>query len=194
MKWCTESELQKKPNFTWDMLSLFMFVTWRDLCVCVTYSCIRETWLIHMWDVTHSLVCATWRHATCMHVVSQVRMSHVSHMNETCHTCDWRWHTYNFPTWLNHVSRGWVMPNIKESCPKLMSHTPYGWVTSYVNESCHIWTIHISHTNEPCDVWVNHITYTNEDVTRMKDSWSTRWIRHAPYAYHACERSVPCHT
>jgi len=54
-------------------------------------------------------------------VMSHIWMSHVIHMNESCHTYEW------------------VMPHINESCHIWMVHATYEWVVPHMNESCHIW-------------------------------------------------------
>ena len=61
-------------------------------------------------------------------VLSNVWMSHVTHMNEACCTYEW----IMSHIWMSHVS------DMNESC-----HT-YEWVMS------HIWMSHVSHMNESC--------------------------------------------
>jgi len=68
----------------------------------------RLTWLIHMCDMTHScvwkhwfyhsIIFVTWLIHTC--VFSHVWMSHVTHMNESCHTYEW----VMSHTWMSHVT------------------------------------------------------------------------------------------
>jgi len=59
-------------------------------------------------------------------------MSHVTHMNKSCRTCDESCHTYE---WV--MSRIWMSHVTKESC-----HT-YEWVMSQRS--------HVTHMNESCD-------------------------------------------
>ena len=67
--------------------------------------------------------------------MSHMWLSHVTHMNESCHTYEWV---------MSHI---WMSPvtHTNESC-----HT-YEWVMS------HIWMSHVTHTNESC--------HTHEGVT-----------------------------
>jgi len=58
-------------------------------------------------------------------------MSHVTHMNESCHTYKWAMSHI----WMSHVT------HMNESC-----HT-YKWVMS------HIWTSHVTHMNESCHTY-----------------------------------------
>jgi len=70
---------------------------------------------------------------------SHVWMSHVTHMNASCHTYEW-----DMPhMWMSHVT------HMNESC-----HT-YEWVMS------HIWMRHAAHMNEPCYIyeWVMSISH-----------------------------------
>jgi len=66
----------------------------------MTHSDIRRdsftcwTWLIHMWDVTHSRMCVTWLIHTCVWRDSFTRVCDVTH-SRVCvtwltHTCVWR--------------------------------------------------------------------------------------------------------
>jgi len=83
-------------------------------------------------------------------VMSHIQMSHVTHMNVSCHL------------WLRlHVT------HMNESC-----HT-YEWVMSHIwmshvthmNESCHKWICHVTykcvipHMNASCRIWLSHVTY-----------------------------------
>jgi len=83
----------------------FICVTWLIHMCDVTHSCVSRdaficvTWLIHMCDVTHSyvwhdsLICVTWLIHMCdmTHWYAWEAMSHIwtSHMNWSCHTCEW---------------------------------------------------------------------------------------------------------
>ena len=63
--------------------------------------------------------------------MSHIRMSHVTHMNESCHTYEWV---------MSHIQMSHVT-HTNEPC-----HT-YNWVMS------HIWMSHVTHTNEPCHTY-----------------------------------------
>ena len=74
-------------------------------------------------------------------------MSHVTHMNESCHTYEW----VMSHIWMGHVT------HMNESC-----HT-YAWVMS------HIRMHHVTHMNKSCytyecvmsHIWMSHVTYMN---------------------------------
>jgi len=75
-------------------------------------------------------------------------MSHVAHMNESCHTYEW----VMSHIWMSHAA------HMNESC-----HT-YEWVMP------HIWLSHVTHMTESCrtyewvmsHVWMSHVTHMNE--------------------------------
>jgi len=81
-------------------------------------------------------------------VMSHIWMSHVTHMNESCHTYEWV---------MSHIQMSYVT-HMNESC-----HT-YRWVMS------HIWMSHVTHMNESWHTyrWVisqiqmSHVTHANE--------------------------------
>jgi len=62
-------------------------------------------------------------------------MSHVTHMNESCHT----YKSVMSHIWMSHVT------HMNESW-----HT-YGWVISHMNESCHTYEWIMSH------IWMRHV-------------------------------------
>ena len=62
---------------------------------------------------------------------SHIWMSHVTHMNVSCHTYEW----VMAHIWMSHVT------HMNESC-----HT-YEWVMS------HIWMSHVTHMNESCHTY-----------------------------------------
>ena len=78
-------------------------------------------------------------------VMSNMWMSHVPHMNESCPTCEW----VMSHVWMSHV------PHMNESCPTCE------WVMS------HVWMSHALHMNESCPryewvmfhIWMIHIRY-----------------------------------
>jgi len=98
-----------------------------------------------------------------MNASRHISMSHVTHMNESCHTYEW----VTTHIWMSHVA------HMNESCrtyervtsPIDASCHTYEWVISPVNESYHIWQRHVtrervtSHINESCHVWKGHVTY-----------------------------------
>ena len=118
--------------------------------------------------------------ALCMYewVMSHIWMSHVTHMNESCHTYEW----VMSHIWMSHVTHR------NES-----SHT-YEWVMSHIcishvthmNESCHtyecvkshVWMSQVTHMNESCHtyewvmlhIWMSHVTHTNKSC--HKHEWA----------------------
>ena len=75
-------------------------------------------------------------------------MSHVTHMNESCHTCEW----VMSHIWMSHVT------HVNESChicEWVMSHIWMSHVT-HVNESCHTYEWVMSH------IWMSHVTRMSE--------------------------------
>jgi len=86
--------------------------------------------------------------------LSHIRMSHVTHMNASCRTHEASCLTYEWG--MSHV-RIRRCTYMNESC-----HT-YEWVIS------HIWMGHATHRNESCHtggwvmshMWMSHVTHTN---------------------------------
>jgi len=80
----------------------------------------------HMWH--DAFICVAWMSHPRMsyeRVISHIWMSHVTHVNESYHTCEW----VMLHIWMSHVT------HVNESC-----HT-YEWVMS------HMWMSHITHWN-----------------------------------------------
>jgi len=143
-------------------------------------SFICESWLIHMWDMTHSYV----RHDSFIWEIRLFHMgdmthSYVRHDSFICET--WlihmwdKTHSYVRHEYLTQSSvllawRGWVLSYIDQSYELFMSHiwmrhVTYEWVISNLDESCHTWKSHItyewvmSRVNESCHTWMHHVTY-----------------------------------
>ena len=89
---------------------------------------LRALWKYIQHSAEHSNPCRLLCTYTYEWFMSHIWMSHVTHMNESCHTYEWvMWHI-----WMSHVT------HMNESC-----HT-YKWVTS------HIWMSYVTHMNESC--------------------------------------------
>ena len=81
-------------------------------------------------------------------IMAHIWMSHVTHMEESCHTYGW----VMSHIWMSHVT------HMEESC-----HT-YGWVMS------HIWMSYVTHMDESCHtygwvmshMWMSHVTHMND--------------------------------
>ena len=133
-------------------------------------------------------------------------MSHVTHMDESCHTYVWV------------MSHMWMGPvtHMDESC-----HTPFVWLlmqcsqTRGVNgESCHIcgwvmshmWMSQVTHMNESCHtyegvmshIWMSHVTHMNESRQRRLVEWCQMWMSHVTHMNESCHTyegvKESCHT
>ena len=121
---------------------------WHDSCICAT-------WLIHMYDMT---LWETWgaeRSFSTFQWVKlrinescHIRMSHVTHLNESCHTYEW----VMSQIWMSH---GTHMNELCHLYEWVLLHIWMSHVTR-IHESCYTYTWIISHT------WMIHVTYTNE--------------------------------
>jgi len=141
---------------------------WRD-------SFVHVTWLIRTGDMTHSymwhdsFVCVyapsaiTQRqlHSACMiahinHVTCNVRMHHVTHANESCHTCEWvmsqirlshATHSSALYDYIPHTKTGQIARTNESrtwSRPEQFSTNAWAYegVISYIQVG------HVAHTNE----------------------------------------------
>jgi len=153
-----------------------------------------ETWLIHMWDMTHSYVAHNsfrlvvsyvvastcmnemryykWRVTAVRHtherIMSHIWMSHVTHMNESCPTYEWVMRHI----WMRHV------PHMNELRPMShiwMSHVPH------MNESCATYECVMSH------IWMSYVRLLDEScqncwqgsrVTWFVICWYVTWLIH----------------
>jgi len=110
-------------------------------------------------------------------------MSHVTHLNEPCHTYEWAMSHM----WKSHVS------HVNESC------RTYEWVMS------HVWMTHVTRMNESCHtyewvmshIWMIHETQTRtwlSHVTHLIESWYTsEWLmKH--FWTRACRYALICST
>ena len=121
-------------------------------------------------------------------------MSHVEHTWVVMSLCRW---VVMSPcdTWMvhvTHVTYGWVVSRINESCHVWMSHVPYECVTSQRDET--------SRTNQPCHKWMRHVTY-EWFMSHMNEPWQTChiWMSHVTNILqgamlHIVDMNEPCHT
>ena len=88
-------------------------------------------------------------------------MSHVTHMNESCHTHEW----VMSHIWMSHVT------HMNESC-----HT-HEWVMS------HTWMSHVTHINESCHTheWVMSHTWMNMWLGQVANI--VHMFEHAPFIH-----------
>ena len=129
-------------------------------------------WMSHVTHVNESCHICEW-------VMSHIWMSLVTHMNQSCHMCEW----VMSHIWMSHVTC------VNEPC-----HT-YEWVMS------HVWMGHVTHMNSSRVSWVcqlcvkasrhtykpvrEHHTYEMRRVPNLNKS-------HVTYLSHVCE-SVMAH-
>jgi len=106
--------------------------------------------------------------------MSHIWMSHVTHMDESCHTHGW----VMSHIWMSHVT------HTDESC-----HT-HGWVMS------HIWMSHVTHMDESCHTYggvMSHIWMS--PVTHMDESCHTYgWVMSHIWMSHVTHMDESCHT
>jgi len=122
-------------------------------------------------------------------------MSHVTHMNESCHTYEW----VMSHVWMGHVT------HMTESC-----HT-YEWVMSHIwmshvtrmNESCrayewvmsHIWMSHVTHMTESCQTYEWVMSHKRRShVTHMKTHTNSMRYAKVMRVSHVTHTNESCHT
>jgi len=98
-------------------------------------------------------------HVTCVWATSHIWMSHVTHMNESCHTYEW----VMSHTWMSHVTCVRATSQLKESCNAWLPLVSYEWVMSHMNVT------HPSGGHTPITMilqptplvlkWMSHVTY-----------------------------------
>jgi len=99
---------------------------------------------------------------TCEWVMSHMWMSHVSHVNESCLMCEWvmrhMWKSPVVYALLSHT-RKWVMSRM------LMSHVSVNESRRTCSPLSHTWMSHGSHVDESCvtceramsHIWMSHV-------------------------------------
>jgi len=80
---------------------------------------------------------------------SHVWMSHVTHMNASCHIHEWDM----LYIWMSHVTFSRT----------LLLRVPFYILSaagrSEISESSHIWMSHVTQMNESCHTWMSHVTF-----------------------------------
>ena len=111
--------------------------------------------------------------------MSHVRMSHVTHMNESCHANDASNHTHEYlmkkdrfimsRIWMSHVTY------MNESCPK------HEWVMS------HMWMVRFMHM-------MRQITHTNTSWRKTYSSFQAyEWVKSQVWMSHVADMNESCH-
>jgi len=136
----------------------------------VTYSWVMSyIWIIHVrhkWVMSHEMSHVTRMNESC-HTYERV----MSHMKESRHIPSWysqitRMNETRY-IWISHITLEWVMSHMTESCNKWINHVPYEWGMSRMNEACHTNESVISHMKEWCHKWMSHVM----------TEWATNRIR-----------------
>jgi len=115
-------------------------------------------------------------------VTSRIWMSHVTHMDESCHAYGW----VTSRIWMSHVT------HMDESC-----HA-YGWVMS------RIWMSHVTHMDESrhanrcimSRIWMSYVTHLTAlvmcHVTHTEESWCTHvWVMWCIWISHVTHLTTP---
>jgi len=136
-------------------------------CACIASTFCAALSFILLFNPAHTTGSAMFIASPCWliwisHSQDEAWMSHVTHMNESCHACAslrpvdvYKWVKSHI--WRSHVA------HTKESCRTSvcgMSHIQRSHVT-HMNESCrtyervilHIWVNHATHVNESCHTY-----------------------------------------
>jgi len=119
-------------------------------------------------------------------------MSHVTHMNESCHTCErvmshiWfshgtrdPWHVmqfffYNTPVTSHDIWHEWVMSHV------WMSHL------TYTNQSRHTMPCAFSKTRTASHMWASHVTHLNETCSTYEQVIPHIWKSHFTCVKKSC--------
>jgi len=115
--------------------------------------------------------------------MSHMRMSHVTHVNEACHKCEWHTsrHTMrrdlNLQFYLNlKFDLNLIFEESFHSCKWVVTPMWMTYVTQCEWVMSHIWMSHVAHMNEACRTyeWVmshmrmSHVTHENESCHTCK--------------------------
>jgi len=100
-------------------------------------------------------------------VMSHIRMSHVAHMKEPCHTYDsasFLFGGYCGLIWMRHVTHTNEACHTHEwgMCKRVCTRT-YTCIRTYTNEACHTHEWGMSHA------WMRHVTHMNENITHTNE-------------------------
>ena len=105
-------------------------------------------WMIHVtWSMSHATQMSRVPHTIHSWVTSHISMSHVTYINESCHTYQWV---------MSHIPFSHAT-HMNESCHMYQWVKTSCWTARHTYERVmsHIWLRHITHMNEPCQVYKN---------------------------------------
>ena len=102
-------------------------------------------------------------------------MSHVTHMNASCHTYEWdtNWRVYT--PWIS-------VTYMNESCLRYECVTSHLWMSHvpHINASCHTYKCVMSHVEWVMShVWMSHVTHMNASCHTYE--WDTNWRVYTPW-------------
>ena len=124
------------------------------------------------------------------HGISHISMSHVTRMNESCHTYEWV--MSHIP--MSHVAH---MNESFHAYEWVMSHISMSHIT-HMNVSCHtyLW-IYVTHMNKSCHTHMNESCHTYECV--MSHIWMSHvthngWVMSHLWMSHVTHINESCHT
>jgi len=133
-------------------------------------------------------ICVTWcTYLRDVFLSSHIWVSHVTHMNEPCHTCDW----VMSHKCMNHVTCvTWIVMSHVTRVDQIVLYTcvtrPIHLCDIFL--SSHIWMSHVTYMNESCHVyrwvashiWMSHVTDIKETFIcvpwRIPMSWTTAYF------------------
>ena len=112
----------------------------------------------HIWT---SHVTQIWMRHECLDVWQRSR---VTHMNESCHTCEW----VTSHMWMSHLTH----MNASHIATSQVNVTHINESVTLINESSHTYQLVMSH------IWMSHVTYLNESchtnqwvMSHVSDFW-----------------------
>ena len=120
-----------------------------------------------------------------------VWLSHVTCMNESCHTHEW----VMSHVWISHAT------HVSESCPiyRWVMWDINQWVMSNMDEwvMSHAWMSHVTHMNESYHTWMSHFIHIHESCHTyewvMSHTWNwkkakphSKWKKAKPHSNVCC--------
>jgi len=132
-------------------------------------------------------------------------MSHVTHMNESCHMYEW----VMSHIWMNHVhTQEWVMIHVRmghglhmdESCYSYEWAVVLTWMRriTNMNESCHtyewsmshVWMVHVTRMNDPRHTYQSVMSHMCECVL----AYTSECVLSHTEMSHIVHKIASCHT
>ena len=154
-EWVTNStyerDIHHPAHYSWDSTSSLLLITNKWVTNCTLNE--SRTPLMNETSITLHITLEIQRHLSCSYewVTSHIWMSHVTCINESCHTYEWVMSLMSH-IWMSHVTH---MNESWHTHEWFMSHI---WMShgAHINESCHTYEWVMSH------LWLSHVTHMNE--------------------------------